>query len=238
MTEQTEQKSIAFFDIDRTAYKGFLLEPLATRSAESNLISADAFDGMKQIYGAYSKGELQYETAVERILATWARGLEGRTVEEVEKFTQNYLDNDGDNFYPYVGEIVEKIRDSHDIYFVTGEPQFVARMTAERYGAQGFLATEFETVDGVFTGNINSALSHRHHKRDAIEGLIATRQYEGSMAFGDSEGDIEMLEDVEYPICVVPTPGLREHAEARGWFIADVPDEQISPHVDSIISQK
>lgn len=41
----------------------------------------------------------------------------------------------------------------------------------------------------------------------------------GSIAVGDSENDIGMLEQVVYPFCINPSPELLEVAEKRGWKV-------------------
>jgi len=43
--------------------------------------------------------------------------------------------------------------------------------------------------------------------------------YEGSLGFGDSEGDIELLNMVAHAFCINATEGLRGVAAARGWHI-------------------
>ena len=40
-----------------------------------------------------------------------------------------------------------------------------------------------------------------------------------SFAFGDSEGDIGMLETVQHPICVNASSGLQKVASEKGWNI-------------------
>lgn len=227
------ERSVALFDIDRTAYEGYLLFAIVQQQAEDGLISDEAQEKVDALKKAYEDGSLDYESMVEGVLNKWAEGLEGKSVEEVEDHTEKYLRGQGNRFYPYVLGVVDLLKDSHDIHFVTGEPQFVAGKTAEMYGAHGFLSTEFETRDGMFTGKVNSALSHGPHKLKAIRELLASHSREKSFAFGDSEGDIDMLEAVEYAVCIKPTPKLAKIASEKGWFVSNSPNNEVPAYVRS-----
>ena len=55
----------------------------------------------------------------------------------------------------------------------------------------------------------------------ALAELVAKHglSYDESIAVGDSESDIPMLEAVSTPIAFNPTKALYEHARAAGWKI-------------------
>lgn len=220
-------KRIALFDIDRTVYEGFLLFTIVGQQVEDRLIAQAVLDDIIDIKNVYEKGDMRYELMVETVLARWADGLTGKSLEEVEHHTEKYLRGKGNKFYFFVKDVIDILRDTHDIYFVTGEPQFVANKTKEIFNANGFLATEFEIKDGRFTGKVSAALSHGHHKLQVISDLLTQHGREGSYAFGDSEGDIDMLDSVEYAVCVKPTAGLKQKAIEKGWFISMDPDKEI-----------
>ena len=69
------------------------------------------------------------------------------------------------------------------------------------------------------SGSVNSYLASRHEKHDAIKHLMQGHGVKNSFAFGDSEGDIEMLRAVEYPICLNTTDGLRAIAAEKSWHM-------------------
>jgi phosphoserine phosphatase len=62
---------------------------------------------------------------------------------------------------------MKNLRGSHDIALVTGGPLFVAEAVAELLGVNSHYSTEYEVVDGAFTGDIKSYLASRHEKHDA-----------------------------------------------------------------------
>ncbi|MEK7521876.1 MAG: HAD hydrolase family protein [Patescibacteria group bacterium] len=54
--------------------------------------------------------------------------------------------------------------------------------------------------------------------KHVVADLLAKHE-EGSIAVGDSENDVGMLELVDYPFCVNASPELLEVANARGWKV-------------------
>jgi phosphoserine phosphatase len=54
---------------------------------------------------------------------------------------------------------------------------------------------------------------------------------EGSVAIGDSDGDIELLSAVEKPIAFNPSEGLFEHAKTAGWPIV-IERKNIAYHLE------
>ena len=54
-----------------------------------------------------------------------------------------------------------------------------------------------------------------------VVSLLGKYPKEGSLAVGDSENDLEMLEQVELPICFNPNDRLLKLANDRGWIVVD-----------------
>jgi HAD superfamily hydrolase (TIGR01490 family) len=227
-------KSIALFDIDKTMYDGFsYFELLETQVAEGLLarqVLADARAAMQQY-----KSKLQdYETTVIALLKIYASGLKGVQYDVVLRSTKAFYAA-SNKFFLYVKPAIRSLRESHDMTIVTGEPQFVAEAVRERFSIQSYFATEYELVDGVFTGGIASYLASRHEKHDAIEHLMRRYGAKNSFAFGDSDGDIEMLRAVQYPICIHPTDELRTIAEEKGWYMPQI--EEVAALVAKLNAQ-
>ena len=153
------------------------------------------------------------------LLRYWPEGLKEKKVEDVVNNAQEFFQTEGKKFLPFVQESINLLNPTHDTYFVTAEPQFVAEEVARIHTATGYFSTIFETKDGVFTGNVSSSLARKEDKGNALKELMGTHTREQSIAFGDSDNDMDMLEGVEYPICVNPNEGLQKKAKEKGWHI-------------------
>lgn len=230
MTQESDRK-IAFFDIDKTMYQGFLVFPLVEAQARDGLLDMPEYSKVIEAQKAFDEEKLTYGEMVQEVLRHYALGLAGKQEVDASEHTYSYMSGEGNKFYPYVDEVMSLMRESHDIYLVTAEPQFIAESVSKRYSANGCVSTIFKTDNGVFTGDIDKVFSSSHHKVEAISHLLAEHNPTDSFAFGDSEGDIGMLEAVEYPVCVDPSKGLLEIAKKRDWFVAKSPEE-ITPYVE------
>jgi HAD superfamily hydrolase (TIGR01490 family) len=214
-------RSIAFFDIDNTMYDGFSYFELLEKQAGEGLIEQQTLINAKASMQKYKTKLQDYETTIVELLDIYAAGLKGAKYAAILESTKQFYEQ-SDKFFDYVVPTMKALKSSHDIALVTGEPQFVAEAVKEIFGVDSYYATEYEVVDGVFTGGIKSYLASRHEKHDAIKYLMQGHGAKNSFAFGDSEGDIEMLGAVDHPICLNSTEGLRTIAEQKSWSMPDI----------------
>jgi len=78
-----------------------------------------------------------------------------------------------------------------------------------------------ERADATFTGRMLEPYPYRHGKLQAAERLAAEQDLDlgASYMYGDSPGDLPMLEAVGHPFVVNPIRGLHRIARQRGWPI-------------------
>ena len=214
-------RPIALFDIDNTMYEGFSYFELLEKQVDEDLIDEQVLVDAKTSMQKYKSKLQDYETTIVELLDIYAAGMKGRSYDEVLESTRQFY-KASKKFFSYTKPTMEELRDSHDISLVTGEPQFVAEAVAGLFELTSYYSSEYEVLAGKFTGNIKRYLASRHEKHDAIKHLMQGHGAKNSFAFGDSEGDIEMLRAVEYPICLNCTDGLREIAKKEHWHAPDM----------------
>lgn len=212
------ERSLVLIDVDKTAYNDYLIFSIINQEAEDGLIEKTSLQPINEALDKYRQGEIGYEEMVETVVSGWANALADCYVSDVLNHTTDFLNANRQNFHPYVSKVIQMVADTHCVYFVTAEPQFVARPIAQMFGAVSVIASEFEVEDGRFTGKATKILSGREHKLEAITHLFEIHTKSGSIAFGDSEGDIEMLSAVENPICINPNEGLEKVRTEEGWL--------------------
>jgi HAD superfamily hydrolase (TIGR01490 family) len=208
-------KPIALFDIDNTIYDGFSYFELLEKQVGEGIIRQKVLDDAKISMQKYKSKLQDYETTIVELLDIYATGLKGAQYDVVLQSTKEFYQN-SDKFFAYVEPVMSLLRRTHDLILVTGEPQFVAEAVGELYGIKSYYSTHYES-DGKFTGAVTNYLASRHEKHDAIKHLMEGHGAKNSFAFGDSEGDIEMLQAVDYSVCLNPTEGLRSIAAKKGW---------------------
>lgn len=206
----------ACFDIDGTLAKGMLFVPLMKSEYESGFLGNDSFQNIQELLGKYKSGEITYEAAVDSLLVAHAEGLKGASYEAVRTHAETFLREDERHLFRGFGRVaIDLLRADQQLLVVTAEPQYLADAVGSLFGMNGYISSEYGVVQDVFTGAVTKSLAHRSAKLEAL------RSYDVSYAFGDSEGDIDMLEQADQPFCISPTPGLRDEAEARNWPMYD-----------------
>jgi HAD superfamily hydrolase (TIGR01490 family) len=209
-------KSIALFDIDNTMYDGFSYFDLLEQQATEGLINEQVLKGARVSMKKYKSKHQDYETTIVELLDIYAVGLQGARYDDILQSTQDFYAR-SQKFFPYVEPTIQILRRTHDLVIVTGEPQTVGLAVKERFGMQSYHSTEYEVRNGKFTGIVISYLASRHEKHEAIRRLMHGRM-NSSFAFGDSDGDIEMLRAVDYPICLNPTDAMCLVARNEKWY--------------------
>lgn len=219
---------IAFFDIDGTIYKGHSIIPLSLQQYKDEIIDKTCLDQINNNLNLCKSGQVNYEDFITNFLTHWAQGLKGVSFDKILKHAQEFITQQKENFYLYSYKIFDSLKEKgYETFFVTAEPEFLAQAFFEQFNLTGFVSSKFEIIDGLFTGKVLLSLAKKENKKQETLKLLNTHDKKDSLAFGDSEGDIEMLNLVEKPVCINPTEGLRKIAQEKGWLITN-PEEVIS----------
>jgi len=86
------------------------------------------------------------------------------------------------------------------------------------------VATPLEVRDGRATGRLAGPLNVEQAKVERVQVWLKANGADGAgieRMYGDTLGDLAMLEKCRTPVCVCPNPSLREIARQRGWRIFD-----------------
>ena len=214
------ERRVAFFDIDKTIYDGYLIFPLAEHFLAEGIVGNDTVELLYRDLALYRSGREDYETTIANFNSHFALGLGGCTADIVFAATERLVEGrEAGRFFAFAGPLTAMLGKTHDIYLVTGELQFVGWAVAKHFSVKGFVSSVTEERDGVFTGVVTRSLARKEDKASAIERLFKTYPRRGSMAFGDSEGDVEMLGRVEHAFCINATEGLARVALERKWNV-------------------
>lgn len=124
-----------------------------------------------------------------------------------------------DNVYVYTRNLVRTLKEQdYFLIAVSGSQQEIVGPFAEHYGFDTWVGKRFERGGEYFTGHARKTHDKKgKHLQKLIDKHDLTLA--GSIAVGDSGGDIEMLSMVEQPIAFNPESNLFEQARAKGWKI-------------------
>lgn len=151
--------------------------------------------------------------------------LKGYTADQLDGMAEWVVDREmwPKRRAPVIDELAQHQRNGADIVLVSGTFQPILEAFARRMNAAA-VATPLELKDGVSTGRLGGPLNVEQAKADRIEVWLAAHHPAGAridMMYGDTLGDLQMMEMCRTPVCVWPNPALREIAQQRGWRIVD-----------------
>ena len=223
MTENSEARQAAFFDLDKTIlakssslvfakpfYKGGLMEATdVVRSAYAQFVfitSGADHDQMEQMR--------EYMSAM---VAGWP-------VDKVKEIVAETMDSIVDPIvYEEALDLIREHQDAgRDVIVISSSGNEVVEPIGERLGVDLAVGSQMAVEDGRYTGEI-IFYAYGPNKAEAMRDLAAERGYDlqDSYAYSDSETDIPMLEAVGHPFATNPDDELRRIAEERGWPILE-----------------
>ena len=215
-------KQLMLFDIDQTIFDGYTIFPLTKAQFQDKLIDLKTMELFTQDLAEYKLGINDYETSAAEFMDHWAEGLAGQAYQTVADHSFRFFEKRKKHFFSYFRKIVKNCSQTHDLFLVTGEPDFLAEGIAKLFNVKGYLASKFELDQkGFFTGKVSQYLATKKDKKEALATLGQTYSFKNAYAFGDSEADIQMLSLVEHPICVNPSADLEKIALQKAWSVID-----------------
>lgn len=216
------ERKLAVWDFDNTMREGFLFLELSEDQERQGLVKVGCATKLHEDVARLKAGEFEYEDFAQLLLEDWAEGLEGTRYNKALSHAEEFIQRSEHQPYPFVRQWMRILGVSHDSYIVTAEPQFVAEAVTISVGAKGHFSTHFNVdPQGVFMGSVGSSLARGIDKLTVVDSLLKIYGKDDSVAFGDSIGDMDMLDAVENAVCVQPSDELREVARSRRWLITN-----------------
>jgi len=223
-----KNRTVVFFDIDNTLYageEGFTILPFAKFLLEKELLSEDVLNMMlddKAKYDKSPKASEDYNRFAENIVSHFYAGLESRSTDDVSSAGKEFLAQYQKGLMPFAQELVEEMKKQGEIIVVSGAPMEAFIPLAEILGIEekNLHLLEGIVLNGQYTGQIKVNMALEDKKRKVVQQISgAGIDSSDSFAFGDSSGDIPILEAVSNPFVVDPKDEFRKTAVGKGWSI-------------------
>ena len=211
-------KKLALFDIDGVIYGSHILFGQIQDQEKSGIVPKGTWDKISSLLGEYKSGQKNYKEAADEMLQVYAQAIKGVDYNKIVDNTSAFLNANKDKFFPYFAQIVPKIKEKYDIYFVTTNFQFACDAVCKIFGLKNYLSSIAEVENGKFTGKVTLSLGGN---KGIVADLVSKYGKGGSFAVGDSENDADMLDKVEYAFVMEPNDKLIEIAQKKGWQIVD-----------------
>jgi HAD superfamily hydrolase (TIGR01490 family) len=223
-TEPSEIKKqkVAVFDIDGTIFRSSLLIKLV----EELIARGDFPESSREVYQKYENAWVTrsgtYEEYIQKIIDTFTQHVAGLPYQKLYEAAQSVNEKQNAIRYRYTSALLKKLKEEN--YFllaVSQSPWAVLEGFCKTLGFDKVYGRFYEVDEQeLLTGKVRSEelISDKAAiVRRACEKNNLT--LEGSIAVGDTEGDIPMLSIADRAICFNPNAKLAEAARMNGWDI-------------------
>ncbi|MES9991230.1 MAG: HAD family hydrolase [Candidatus Thiodiazotropha sp.] len=212
--------ALAIFDLDNTLLAGDSDYLWGEFLVEKGIVDAESYRRENQrFYEDYKAGCLDI-FAFQRFSL---KPLRDNSLESLLDWRREFIDR---KISPLISQqsrqLVEKHRSAGDtLLIITATNTFITSPIAQSYGIGHLIATEPETLDGHYTGEVAGEPSFKEGKVKRLHTWLQenAQDLHGSWFYSDSHNDLPLLEIVDNPVAVDPDETLSKIAKARDWSI-------------------
>lgn len=211
----------AAFDIDGTLIRWQLYHAIADQLVELGYIDQDDFAAIKDARMVWKRREHSesFRDYEQKLVKLYSRVLTDLDFSKFHKAADAVFDEYKDQAYTYTRDLIKNLKsEGYLLFAISGSQTEVVEKIARHYGFDDFVGTSFVHEKERFTGEAIAPLGKKH---EVLKTMIKRHRAAtgGSIAVGDSAGDILMLDMVEKPLAFNPEKKLFDHARAKGWKI-------------------
>lgn len=215
--------NIAFFDVDQTILEGFSGSDICAHFEREGIFPPGFAEWDAAMVEQYKKGEVSYHDLAKQVIERLTLYFKGRAIGEVSDLMARYSSLVTNKIFPWVYPVLDFLRAKNfKIALVSASSEPFIQTVAKQINADHMIASTPEIRNNEYTGVLLRFLNG-NEKLAAIEELIKSEKPERTIAFGDSTGDVPMLERVDCAFLHEPSQQeLVERARtSKNWFIAD-----------------
>ena len=211
----------SFFDIDGTLIKSQIIFDFPRHLHNAGLFEEKHILNILKIIAEYELNLIPYRTAGTKILKIYAAALKGQKKTVIQTQSNIFAEHHIKKKYSYTDELITLLKKHTTLIALTASPIEPVQAIKKYIPFTHIYATELETKSGIYTGKIKHNQLDKNSKQKA-QLKIAKKlniDLKNSLAFGDSDADIEYLTLVGHPIALNPNHHLRAIAKQNNWPI-------------------
>ncbi len=218
VSDEVMEKTVVFFDLDKTLLKVDLEHFWIKFLLMHGLVDEQTLDTLEEFHRDYEAGVMNFY-AYQRFL-----------LKPLQTFPKRFLLDLREEFLLIIPDVLSKrmlkqlnwhSERGHEMIMITACIDFLAEPVGAMLGFEHILCTRTEQVNGAFTGQIIGTPAFRSGKVSLLLRWAAEHRLtlKGSWGYSDSVNDLPLLNLVEHPVAVAPDPFLQEHAVQNQWRI-------------------
>ena len=216
-------QSVAFFDIDGTLFRSSLLIELVEALTRDGVFPPEATDGYRDAYRQWRNREGTYDAYIASVIETFLTHIKGVPYGTFADTGRRVAAIHGKHIYRFTRDLITELKGKgYYLVAISQSPKTILDMFCADYGFDKVYGRIYEIgPQDRFTGETSN--EHLIENKATIVKRVFDNNpeltKEGSVAVGDTEGDIGLLGSVNQPICFNPNQALLTHAKRLGWKI-------------------
>ena len=216
-------KPVAFFDIDGTVFRSSLLIELVEALIREEVFPESARSAYEEEFFAWQSREGKYEDYINAVVKSFLQHIKGVHYGEFADIGRSVVAVQSKRVYRYTRDLIKKLKkEGYVVIAISQSPKTILDEFCEQYGFDKVYGRMYEIgPQDRFTGEVIDV--HLIENKANIVRRVFDRHEEytpeRSIAVGDTEGDVQLLEAVKNPICFNPNQSLYVHAKRMGWEV-------------------
>lgn len=216
-------KKFAVFDIDGTIFRSSLLIELVEALMRAGIFPKDARKkGYAKELKAWQGRTGSYEDYIEAVVKTFMKHIKGVHYGDFSDVSKEVIKLHQHKTYQFTRDLVAKYKKKgYFLLAISHSPKTIVDKFCKSLGFDKVYGMVYELGP---SDRLTGEIADLHLIRN--KGAIVRRAIEkndltlkGSVAVGDTEGDISMLEMVDNPICFNPNAKLYKYAKRNDWRV-------------------
>lgn len=215
----SEKRKLAVFDIDGTLFRWQLFHEMVGELTLAKVFPSNSYRQIDDAWQQWRGGELPFGEYEKLVIDTLIGYLPLIPVATLEAAAKKVVEQSGHKVHYYTHKLLQKLQnEGYYTLTISGSQQELLDIFAKRYKFDDWIGVKYERNGGGYTGKIERVTYGR--KAELLKEHLASHPeltLKDSLAIGDSDGDIDLLEIVDNPIAFNPSEGLFKAAKKNGW---------------------
>lgn len=214
-------KKFAAFDFDGTLVRWQLFMAIFYELAEEKLIDEADYEEVRRLFDAWRArtSERAYEDYASKAIEIFDKHVNRLEVSGLEAAIDRVFHKYKDQVYTYTRDLITDLKSKgYYLIAISGSQHEIVEKISQYYGFDEWTGTKYKRIGEKFGGYEEFPAGQ---KGKVLQKIIKTKNLslKDSIAVGDTEGDIPMLEIVEKPLAFNPNKELLDHAKTKKWPI-------------------
>lgn len=202
----------AFFDIDGTIYREGLITEVFKKMVIYEMIDESKWHHeVRPAFVNWDQRVGDYDTYLLKMIDVYVEAVKDIHADQIAYVAKKVIEQKGDRVYTFSREQIRWHKEvGNKVIAISGSPIELVKEMSQKYDMDDYRGTIYEKDEaGKYNGNV-VPMWDAVSKRKAILEMVEKHgiDLEASYAYGDTAGDLIMLQMVGHPFAINPTKEL------------------------------